>query len=124
MAELQARMSSQEFAEWMAYAQIEPFGGSRADLRFAMIATLIAGIAGVKGFDPYDFLPFMEKPEPDPDVMSREALRPGARRPGRDPEPDPEKQAASNLYAEFKTWATIEQLKAGEVEKVKNGDPV
>jgi len=30
-------MSSQQMAEWMAYARIEPFGDQRADMRAALI---------------------------------------------------------------------------------------
>jgi hypothetical protein len=42
VAELQARMSSREFTEWMVYMQHEPSGQARADRRAAiLIATLI-----------------------------------------------------------------------------------
>jgi hypothetical protein len=35
-------MSSREFAEWVAYAGIEPFGETRADIRIATVAALLA----------------------------------------------------------------------------------
>lgn len=35
-------MSSREFAEWLAYYNLEPFGEVRADLRMATLAALIA----------------------------------------------------------------------------------
>jgi hypothetical protein len=37
-------MSSMEFAEWMAYSQIEPWGEERADLRTALICKVSADI--------------------------------------------------------------------------------
>ena len=42
VAELQARMSSEEFVYWQAYASIEPFGDQRGDLQAAIIAQTIA----------------------------------------------------------------------------------
>ena len=42
MAELQAAMSSREFAEWAAYASMTPMPEQRADLRAATVAALFA----------------------------------------------------------------------------------
>ena len=42
MAEWQEAMSAREFAEWIAYAGMEPFGETRADLRIATLAALFA----------------------------------------------------------------------------------
>ena len=42
MAEWQKAMSSREFAEWVAYAGMEPFGETRADIRIATLAALFA----------------------------------------------------------------------------------
>lgn len=42
VAEAQARISSAEFAEWVAFAQLEPFGSSREDARAGVVAALIA----------------------------------------------------------------------------------
>ena len=40
--ELQNRMSSQEFTEYLAYFSVEPWAEERADLNSAMIAALLA----------------------------------------------------------------------------------
>lgn len=42
VAELQQRMGAGEFAAWLAFYQVEPFGEMRADLRAALGATLTA----------------------------------------------------------------------------------
>lgn len=42
VAELQQRMGAGEFAAWLAFYQVEPFGEVRADLRAALGATLTA----------------------------------------------------------------------------------
>ena len=55
---LQRMIDSKEFAEWMAYYQIEPFGEERADLREAMVPFMLANAFGEKGKKPKleDFL--------------------------------------------------------------------
>ncbi len=63
-------MSSAEFAEWMAYYAIEPFGEERADLRMGVLASLIANInrdpkKQREPFTPSDFMPRFEV-EPQP----------------------------------------------------------
>lgn len=54
-------LSGREFMEWMAYAEIEPFGEERADLRMAILAALIANVhrdpEKTKPFGPEDFMP-------------------------------------------------------------------
>jgi len=53
-------LSSADFAEWMAYDQIEPFGESRADLRAGIIAATTANVwrgDDVEPFEPSDFMP-------------------------------------------------------------------
>ncbi len=63
-------MSSAEFAEWMAYYAIEPFGEERADLRMGILASLIANVnrdskKQREPFAPADFMPkFDEAPQP------------------------------------------------------------
>jgi hypothetical protein len=42
VSELQARMSSREFAEWIEFYGLEPFGEERADVRSAIVASTIA----------------------------------------------------------------------------------
>ena len=55
VSELDARMSSREFAEWMVYSQIEPFGPAREDYRAALISTVVANSSGNK-MSPDDFI--------------------------------------------------------------------
>lgn len=77
MAEWQAAMSAREFAEWMAYNQIEPLTQARADLRSALIAWILAEIhrdpdKRRKPFEVQDFMPVFDgeaedrQAEPDP----------------------------------------------------------
>lgn len=42
MAEAQARCGSAEFAQWIAYWEIEPWGDVRGDVQAATLAALIA----------------------------------------------------------------------------------
>jgi hypothetical protein len=60
--ELDRHLGAHEFAEWMAYYQVEPFGEDRADLRMAQIAALIfnAWFSGEKTIG--DFMPFADPP--------------------------------------------------------------
>lgn len=82
VAELGDRMSSAEFAEWMAFYTIEPFGEERADLRQAMTTSAVnnsiqAQAKTPKWTKPEDFMPFSNKAETQPktqDVASPEAL--------------------------------------------------
>jgi hypothetical protein len=62
-------MSGLQLTEWIAYAQLEPFGEERADLRMAILASLIANVNRdpKKKPTPYevsDFMPQFEKKEP------------------------------------------------------------
>jgi hypothetical protein len=55
-------MSSREFAEWIAYYRLEPFGETRADLRAAIVACTIANAnrnpkKQRRPFKPADFMP-------------------------------------------------------------------
>jgi hypothetical protein len=38
-------MSSHEFAEWLAFDRLDPIGAERADLRSAIVASVIANTA-------------------------------------------------------------------------------
>ncbi len=63
-----AEMTSAQFAEWMAYAQLEPWGEERADLRAGIIASTQANVMrGKKGkpFKPQDFMPTFEPENED-----------------------------------------------------------
>lgn len=64
-AELLWRMSSREITEWMAFAQVEPFGAEFELLGHAVTASTFANAnrkKGTKAFDVKDFIPkFREK---------------------------------------------------------------
>jgi len=56
----QAEISGNEFAWWLAYMELEPFGEERGDLRSAIIASTIANAHRKKGarpFKPEEFMP-------------------------------------------------------------------
>ncbi len=58
-----AEMTSQQFAEWMAYSRLEPWGEERGDLRMGIVASTIANVnrpKGKKPFKPQDFMPSFE----------------------------------------------------------------
>lgn len=57
-------MDALEFAEWMAYDAIEPFGEERADLRNGIACAVIASVAPTRTpreHKPSDFMPRFEK---------------------------------------------------------------
>jgi len=87
-------MSSREFAEWAAYAQVEPFGPTRADLRMANIMALMAEIdrdrkKRSKPFSPAEFM-F----EFDPEQVAV-----------------PEAPSPAEVYAKVKSWAAMAAAK-------------
>lgn len=54
------RLTSEQFAEWMAYYSLEPFGEERADFRAGIIASEIVNMAGKaskRTVAPKDFMP-------------------------------------------------------------------
>jgi hypothetical protein len=58
-----AEMTSLQFAEWMAYSRLEPWGEEREDLRAGIVASTIANVnlrKGKKPFKPQDFMPSFE----------------------------------------------------------------
>jgi hypothetical protein len=62
------RMPARLLAEWMAYYTIEPFGGSMADLRAGVLASLLANIhrdakQQREPYQPGDFFPWLGKRE-------------------------------------------------------------
>ncbi len=54
-------ISSREFAEWIAYDQLEPFGEQRADLRAGITAATVANVNRGKGQRPFAAADFMPK---------------------------------------------------------------
>jgi len=70
VGELGQRLTSHELSEWMAYAQIEPFGQGRTDLGAGVVAATVANASGPrkKGqapFRPEDFMPGLDIPHRD-----------------------------------------------------------
>ena len=65
MDALLSSISAEQFAEWAAYAEIEPWGEDRADLRAGIIASTVANAhRDVKRkpdqFTPQEFMPKFE----------------------------------------------------------------
>ena len=55
---MQGEISSREFAEWMAYYRLEPYGEERADLRNARLLAMLATVNGdgSKDYSAADFM--------------------------------------------------------------------
>jgi hypothetical protein len=59
-----SEISSVQYAEWLAYSALEPWGEERDDLRMAIIASTIANVnrgKGQKAFTPDQFMPSFEQ---------------------------------------------------------------
>ena len=41
---MESRLTAREFAEWMAFYQIDPWGEQRADMRSAQLVSMLANI--------------------------------------------------------------------------------
>ena len=68
-----SEISSRDFAEWMAYSRLEPWGPDRDDLRMGIVASTIANSnrgKGQKAFKPTDFIPDFE-PETEEQAQAR-----------------------------------------------------
>lgn len=67
VAELQDRMTSAEFGEWIAYYSLEPFGEIHDDIRMGTVASVIANCNRPsntsKAFAPLDFMPWVKPDE-------------------------------------------------------------
>ena len=61
---MQSELDAQDFAEWLAYDRVEPFGPERADLRSAMIACTTYNAQGGKA-KVDDFMLKFEEPKKD-----------------------------------------------------------
>lgn len=65
-------------ADWLAYAEIEPFGDFRADVRAGIVASTIANVhrgKGQRAFGAADFMPFHKKQQPALAVEVRTFLK-------------------------------------------------
>lgn len=61
-------MSAAEYAEWMVYYHLEPFGDEVADHRAGTIAAMIANVnraSHIEAYDSLSFIPWRERPGPD-----------------------------------------------------------
>ena len=96
MREAQARCDSREFAEWIAFWSIEPWGEQLADLRCGIIGSLIANIHAKEGkkFTVEDFMPVYgeSKAEPQSPEQMQAIFKALAKQGQRKPFPAPERQ--------------------------------
>lgn len=75
MSEAKRRCTLREFRRWQAYDQIEPFGEVRADLRIAILATVVAAGFGSKSAKPSDFMPRLNaEPKPKQSVSQMASM--------------------------------------------------
>lgn len=101
VGELLARISSRELTEWMAYAQVEPFGEERGDLRAGIVASTIANVnrdtkKRRKPFEPEEFMPKFNL------TPAQESIELGR---------GEQEKSAQDVYAVFKTWAMVNRRK-------------
>lgn len=79
VSELEQRMSSRELIEWQAYAELEPFGDMRADLRMgiqtAALVRLWADPKKSRTITPTTFMPYLDTPTPATAPKTPEQLR-------------------------------------------------
>lgn len=71
--EMLSEITSMQFAEWMAYSTLEPWGEERDDLRMGIVASTIANAnrgKNTKAYSPQDFMPQFE-PEPEDVAIER-----------------------------------------------------
>lgn len=77
VGELLAGITSAELTEWMAFAELEPFGEERDDLRAAIVASTVAEVnrnpkKRKQPFTPQDFLPKFSREVPEMDEEGEE----------------------------------------------------
>lgn len=73
-------MTSLQFAEWMAYSRLEPWGEERDDLRMGIMAATVANVNRGKDKKPYKPQDFMPSFEPVSDEERAAALLAKARK--------------------------------------------
>lgn len=77
-------MGSRTFAEWTAYAGIEPFGELQADYRSGLTATILSNVyrrKGSRAVEMVDLFPWLETERPQ--------------------------KTEKELYEEFRMWAVM-----------------
>ena len=70
-----AEITSTQFAEWMAYSRLEPWGEERDDLRMGIVASTVANVNRAKDRKPYKPQDFMPSFEPVSEEEQVAALR-------------------------------------------------
>lgn len=71
VAELGRRMTASEFAEWIAYSRVEPFGDRRADQRAWLAVAAMGNIAGGGSTDLREVLPEFTPPATPDEVAAQ-----------------------------------------------------
>jgi len=67
VAEAQSKIDSREFAEWIAFFRISPYGPWREDLRMATICSTMANVwrsSSSRSFTPQEFMPDFTPKQP------------------------------------------------------------
>ena len=75
-----SEITSGQFAEWMAYSRLEPWGEDRDDLRMGIVASVIANSNRGKGKKPYKPQDFMPDFEPEDEAAAIERIRENLRK--------------------------------------------
>ena len=75
-----SEITSAQFAEWMAYSRLEPWGEDRDDLRMGIVASVIANSNRGKGKKPYKPQDFMPDFEPEDEAAAIERIRENLRK--------------------------------------------
>lgn len=78
VAQLLDRIGSSELVEWMAFAQMEPFGAPAEDYRAGVMPSLTVNMHREQGAAlsvPVDFFPWADKsPAPEPEPLTPEEI--------------------------------------------------
>jgi hypothetical protein len=71
VSELKRRMSSEEFTNWIAFDQIEPFGDHRLEMLLGNLGANLIAADGATGVKPIDFMPVLKdlRPPQTPDEI-------------------------------------------------------
>ncbi len=78
VADTYHRISQREFAEWLAYYRMDPFGEDRADIRSGVaacgLATMWADKEGARRLKPSQFMPVFDEQDMDDGRQSPEEM--------------------------------------------------
>lgn len=75
-----SEITSAQFAEWLAYSRVDPWGEDRDDLRMGIMASVIANSNRGKGKKPYKPQDFMPNFEPEDEAAAIERIRENLRK--------------------------------------------